>query len=1557
MSEWHQRFANYYEDVLRASSQSSGRTLTRASKLLDRHLACDLAILDVTLPDSLEKNSVVLHLEAPGADELRVESDSLDDVLKETPHDNLQLELSGPLPEDVNVHRGERILAVRAGRKIQRSQARDPYNRETTLGGPIVSIRKGDGRISGPLLYWEVDLTYNPGLKRLVVAKRSSVPELNVMLLEGFLEQRGDIETLTAEMQEVVLSGPPSLAIVRKLLRVISGLVDGWEQPTLVEEPRTPLRSWLRATVQSPAVSFRSVLFNTPRSNAALLQDLRKIAQLGSASAGSPLDILTNPDDPTRDPRPRESRLSFSDTVDGGNPLWFPFESNPSQRRIGRLAERARILTVQGPPGTGKSQTIANLVCHLVAEGKSVLVTSHQRKAVEVVAGLLKPLPDLALPLIKGDRESSQRLQARIQRFLEDHTLSVEHAKNEVQRGLEALHELDRNLRILAHRFQELSRKEHEQWERFQPYAELREWDRLHPADQPPSEQSDKIGRALPEWCRLTLELGPSADELRSTLCPQGPSTPGATESRILRDLESLKELGAGLLTAPTEEEVRAARIVFESRTSEQAFARQLVDEFLEWIRAEGWDFLSAVERAENSIDSEHVLSSWIDAGRRTPTDALARIQKKVAAIVRTTEEQDVPAGKMPTVSDPDDADDLAHATGVLRRIGGGFFSWYLRPSVRRARQRISAFLDRPLVRERCESVVSRLDTALRWYRNEQHLLELGREITFHAPDSIAEFSPPECGLKHRLDWLALSRKVQATVTLLQLAPRVPKSILCEMLQAVGFTSGRYLDRAVLRHLERIVQGVAEEFRRREWLEDVEKGTPLSNEWLERFSPLIRDLKAGEMSDEGRAVYEWLEDRTVAMRDLLRMRELERGELVSLPETLGQLSEELNENPKVPEWIEEHIEEALKAHRLSRLLQQNLDADPDDISSVAGALRKGEQKRRRILFELVRRRHRMHQARVLQEGNVNAELQRVRQLLGGPDRMKRSLIALRESIEYRTVLKAFPAWICTIDDAARLFPPQQELFDYVIVDEASQCAQPALLPLALRCRHLIVVGDEKQLRPSFGRFIPSAQLEALRTTHGLDQHRAGLFARGDDSLLDLANFRANASGFLDEHFRCDPAIIAWSNKRFYDHKLKILTHRRPRSFKPALSVVRLEDADDDPDKKQNMQEAKAIVREVRRRTDDPSNDKLSIGIISPFRRQADLIQDLLETEFERDPETLERHQIIASTADGFQGDERDIILYSFRVGPSTHRNSLGVLERHEERFNVAFSRARRLGISFLSCSPTRLPNSGVTRSWIGHSQGVMNGEVHFGGSGRPDHFDSKFEQRVCDRLRERGLHVVTQEPCGPFRIDLVVSDAADRKLAVECDGEWKSDEFGHLRPEDYHRQDLIERAGWVVHRISGRRYLLDPVREIEAVVEALERQPTAEDLAILSGETALPDVLDDSDGEAPPESQPVIAERDPEPSLASPQTEREEAEPDDLGEGDLTGRERQVLVRLVRWSLQGSQVKGSMFDRLIAIDERLQQGGKLTEEDERALDFIRRLAESQGFDPNEEIDL
>jgi len=93
--------------------------------------------------------------------------------------------------------------------------------------------------------------------------------------------------------------------------------------------------------------------------------------------------------------------------------IFFPLPANDEQRRIIRTLDRQKGVLVQGPPGTGKSHTIANLICHLLATGKRVLVTAKTPRALQVLHDKLpseiKPLCINLLGQGPEERESLEK--------------------------------------------------------------------------------------------------------------------------------------------------------------------------------------------------------------------------------------------------------------------------------------------------------------------------------------------------------------------------------------------------------------------------------------------------------------------------------------------------------------------------------------------------------------------------------------------------------------------------------------------------------------------------------------------------------------------------------------------------------------------------------------------------------------------------------------------------------------------------------------------------------------------------------------------------------------------------------------------------------------------------------------------------------------------------------------------------------------------------------------------------------------------------------------------
>jgi very-short-patch-repair endonuclease len=295
-------------------------------------------------------------------------------------------------------------------------------------------------------------------------------------------------------------------------------------------------------------------------------------------------------------------------------------------------------------------------------------------------------------------------------------------------------------------------------------------------------------------------------------------------------------------------------------------------------------------------------------------------------------------------------------------------------------------------------------------------------------------------------------------------------------------------------------------------------------------------------------------------------------------------------------------------------------------------------------------------------------------------------------------------------------------------------------------------------------------------------------------------------------------------------------------FSTPIEIHVVNDAVEDIEHRVNEREASVVVGEVVRILDDPKMQGLSIGVISPFQPQADLIFGRLQHRLLDRWAECERRGLTSSTADGFQGDERDIIVYSLRHSPGSRPGSVTGIEANQgsRRINVAFTRARRKVILVTSVQPAAFPGRYI-RSFLDHAVEVSKSQVGpFQSMRSQDKFHSEFERDVCFKLRSRNLEVATQFPVAGYFIDLVIRDKAGRRLGIECDGQFHYDDLGQLREEDFERQEILERAGWPIHRIPARRYFMDPDRELRLVTSVLASQPTDEEMVQLEHEDLGP---------------------------------------------------------------------------------------------------------------------
>lgn len=260
---------------------------------------------------------------------------------------------------------------------------------------------------------------------------------------------------------------------------------------------------------------------------------------------------------------------------------------------------------------------------------------------------------------------------------------------------------------------------------------------------------------------------------------------------------------------------------------------------------------------------------------------------------------------------------------------------------------------------------------------------------------------------------------------------------------------------------------------------------------------------------------------------------------------------------------------------------------------------------------------------------------------------------LRKDENLKKFQRIFPIIATTSISAHKLGTPGVH-FDMVVMDEASQGNIATSLVPILRGQSLMLVGDPQQLNPVI--LLNPIDNQKLRKMYNITDEYD--YIRNSIYKVYLACDSVSREILLSHHYRCNDKIIQFNNKKYYNSKLKVCSHsteQRPLVFM------------DIPDnqtfyKNTAPLEADEIVKYA------AMNKEKSIGVITPFANQKDLInQKLKENGLEN---------VSCGTVHAFQGDEKDVVLFSTALTDKTGKGTYEWLKNNKELINVAVSRAK-----------------------------------------------------------------------------------------------------------------------------------------------------------------------------------------------------------------------------------------------------------------------------------------
>lgn len=1311
------------------------------------------------------------------------------------------------------------------------------------------------------LLTAQTQIIFDPNAGRISVGPSADGP--NITLEQDMLEpeERPDsaeinlIDGLIDGLDEDITNQNAIDGILRSWINSIPSSL-GYEQET---SPVLDVEASAKVTLAPALILRRRTERSLVRAFKEIVDQIKKAESLPSG-----LEILV------KDPEKEETRNGisehdnpFSGAVSIGqqaeNEILFPLPANDEQSEIARQLQIQNGVLVQGPPGTGKSHTIANLVCHLLATGKRVLVTSHTSRALVVLRDKIpKEIAPLCVIALSDDAKSLKALEGSVNGITEKHNnwnpILNESEIKSLQNDLDiARREESKALTDLR------AIREAETFKygtKFGGYngtlktiaAQIREdepqyaWLGILPEeDWEPQLSNSEAVELLSILRQLTLE-----DEIEVDLfTPVTAALPSHIElANLVKEEQSARAISVAYEDAKLLKEYAILEKRDEGTRSRLKSALEnlllevehLSDEAFHWAR----------EAVHQVLASQHLpLTELYELSRYH----LNCVSEKISTI-GDIQISGLGNRERKTVE--------YQAKALLSHLdkNGGLGWWKLRPRV------VSEGLY--LIEEtRVDGVLcstpGTLKALLEWISLNDHLDSLNKAWTsYHSFPLSPVYRVQKAEFESRLSCLSRCLNVENKL-------EEAKSVIS---QIPGLAEPSWHNIERIKSLQKVLTAIDIHQRIKEssgkvntLVSGLEEEIANKSEVHPFARQLISSLESRNTEEYGKLLQK--------LRDLEALRaKVKRKQLLlsKLAIHVPFLVESLLSDPMDHNWDEKlkGFTSAWNWARADRWIKRlSSPSEQEHINQQVSQLRVRIQLRFAELAAAKAWRYCLTRLTDHESGHLRAWQLAVRRIgRGTGKRVNEYRREARNNLE--ECRSAIPAWIMPIYRVAETIEMKPDIFDVVIVDEASQSGPEALF-LQYIAKKIVVVGDSKQISPQFiGMNKEDVALLRQRLIPDIPYSDAlGI----EHSFFDQAFIRYKGQICLKEHFRCMPEIIQFSNNLCYSNTPLIpLKQFGAGRLTPTVGTKHVVDGYQKgrSPRVTNPPEAEAVVSFIANCCSDKRYDGKTMGVISLLgEEQGKLIYSLLLEKI--GPVELEKRQLICGDAYAFQGDERDVIVLSLVSAPGDHRIGTLTSPDAEKRFNVAASRAREQMWLFHSATLDDLNPECLRYRLLKYCQNPKVEPIGIPGHDivslrslartvrrdivrPPIPFDSWFEVDVFLDIATRGYRVIPQLDVAGYRIDLIVEGMRGR-LAVECDGdEWHGPE---QYERDMARQRQLERSGYVFWRVRGGTYYREPSSAMEPLWETLSR------MRILPG--AEEDLLSDKPHEPVDEPKFAIA--------------------------------------------------------------------------------------------------
>ena len=1199
--------------------------------------------------------------------------------------------------------------------------------------------------------------------------------------------------------------------------------------------------------LSTPIVSFAPALLLRKRSQLGMVRVYDKIIdQLGTSPEILPPgwgSLIEDQDDLDAPDLILEADGSPSEPLVGTSEVFFPLAANREQRRIVEAMSQRRGVLVQGPPGTGKTHTIANLLCHLLATGKRVLVTAETGRALKEVRDKLPAqLQPLCVSLLGQGGDSFAELNSAVQAITT--RLNKWSRVDYDQQIVEIEHKLDETRRQMAEVDTELQTVRQDETlshnlmggsyqgtasaigERVSVERERFCWLRATPE----ALRGRPISRAdMLSWLDIVRRYGADVIADAQLRIPATASLP--TPELFAMFVASEREAGdavkrlAKLHNHPAYQAVLA--LDGDERDSLHANLRDIDQTrrqvFLigsDWLNGPISDTLNGREARWQQLHAESLrLINIVDECLQSVGTAAISFQiEKDEALIRADTVAVInylQAGGKWTILGLFTPRELKNRT-------------YLRDHVTIDGRPADTLISLSIIRNHAEMWVALKEFDLLW-------ADIGSVASIPQPRiRVAAMKEKASSLENALKYAQSCAALAASLR--RFSPPIPQP---DWLNADAETWMRIIEASQAEEKSRLAsERVTACLRTLTLMRDFHDAHPAVGLLVDA----VEQRNVGAFSQS----YEQVQQIEKTVQDQQFRQQTESTLASAVPRLVDSVAAATDDeiwDQRFSDW-----EHAWRWAIGDEWLRKRSDATYHQ--QLWQRRYKLDKKIGHLIAEAASRHAWNHFFVRLSPQQTNALkgwMVAVHAIGRGTGRSERIERLRGEARKYMDQCReAIPVWVMPRYLVAEMVDPAPNRYETVIVDEASQLGIESLF-LFYISKKMVVVGDDQQISP-YGIGIADTAVSNLQR-HFLDgvPHCTALSAQS--SLYANAQIRFSQNIVLQEHFRCMPEIIQFSNNLCYANRgtpldpLRSYTADRlnPLVVRHVTSGYRNGGAGNAV----NEPEADAILAQIVACIADPRYAGRTMGVISLLgEAQAKLIERMVLKVVA--PAIIEQRKIMCGDAYAFQGAERHIVFLSMVAAPNERIGTLSD-DSARQRFNVAASRAQDQLWLFHSCTLDVLSPKCMRYELLNY----MLAPARLTSDETAQRFESRFEEDVWRLITDRGFHVRTQVCVGDptnhrYRIDLVVEGMQGR-LAVECDGdEW----HGPAQYEnDMARQRDLERAGWQFVRIRGGDFYRNRTEALEPIWVELDR------LAIKPGG------IDEHAGEPPPPAEVAIYEQ------------------------------------------------------------------------------------------------